>query len=225
MEHTTITQEMLRNALQGFCKEGEEVSLAQLCAAFDLHTEPEKARIRRRISDMVAHGEISRVRDGVYEYNFSHRPRSPKSFSIIWRFIRKAKPGWSIAEASMLTRISYTQISRYCSWLEEEGHITRAGKNGTTTLYRATAKANASPETPYPPLRDVDPFAKERAAAASIARLMLCADPYSAKTARNLVAACQLLLARFGKIGSQNENGNENSTQKKNTNKGEDHVE
>lgn len=99
----------------------------------------------------------------------------------------------------MLTRASYTHALRYVAWLEGEGYVERTGRNDRRAVtYRATAKAQASPETPYPPTRESDPFQQERTAAATITRLMLCADPYAPKTASTIVAACHVLLARFG---------------------------
>ena len=65
-----------------------------------------------------------------------------------------------------------------CVMAGKRGYVERAGRNEKRAiLYRATTKAAASPETPYPPIRESDPFQKERTAAATITRLMLCADP------------------------------------------------
>ena len=71
---------------------------------------------------------------------------------------------------------------------------------------RARGQADKSPETPYPPLRKTDPFARERAAAATIARLLLCADPYAKRTAQGITEACKVLLARFDTNRTKNEN-------------------
>lgn len=207
MEGISVTVDMVRSALQGFCSGGEKVSTRQLIAALGLECEAEKARLRKRLNDMVHHGEVKRVEAGVFEYNFSHRPRNPQSFSKIWRFVRHAKPGWSFSTAALMTHLSYTQVSRYCAWLEDEDYICRSGRDGQTILYQATRKADAHPETPYPPLRDADPFAKEKAAAARIVQLLLCHDPYSKKVATGVLEACQTLLFRFEKSFTQNEIG------------------
>ena len=87
--------------------------------------------------------------------------------------------------------------------------LARAGRDDRNAItWRATVKADKSPETPYPPLRETDPFARERAAAATIARLLLCADPYAKKTAQSITEACKVLLARFDKSRTENENDN-----------------
>lgn len=97
-----------------------------------------------------------------------------------------------------MTRASYTYALRYITWLEQEGYVERCGKGkNNTTLYRNTSLARKTPETPYPPCKDTDPFEKERLAAATIARLMLCANPYALKTAKDIVAAAKILLTRF----------------------------
>lgn len=206
MEGISVTVDMVRSALQSFCSGGGQVTTKQLMAALGLECEAEKARLRRRLSDMVHHGELKRIDEGVFEYNFSHRPRNPQSFSKIWRFVRHAKPWWSFSTAALMTHLSYTQVSRYCAWLEEEDYICRAGRDGQTILYQATRKADAHPEAPYPPLRDVDPFAREKAAAARIVQLLLCHDPYSRKVGVSVTEACRTLLSRFEKNVIQNEN-------------------
>ena len=206
----TVTMESLRAALQSFGSSGQEISNAQLYAVLELDSETEKARMRSRIKNMILHGEVTRTRDGFYTYNHKYRPRESKTLVTLWRFVRKSKPGWSLNDCTMMTRVSYTQAMRYVTWLEGEKFVTRTGKNERNAItYRATPKADASPETPYPPLRATDPFQKERVAAATIARLLLCADPYAVKTAREITDACRTLLARFGKDENVTENENE----------------
>ncbi len=210
-EYSRVTLEMVRNAVQAMGDGGQEVSYRQIYEALGLNNEAQQAVVRTRISGMARHGEIKRTKPGCFVYDFKHRPREAKTYEVIWRFIRAAKPGWDVSGCAMLTRISYTQVLRYVSWLENENYVERAGRNAKrAVLYRATAKAAASPETPYPPIREADPFQKERAAAASITRLMLCADPYAPKTARSITDACRVLLARFEKSGAESVTENEN---------------
>lgn len=203
-----VSKEAVRAALQALGEGGKEISYRLVYEALGLENDAEQAVVRSRISDMTRHGEVKRTRTGCFTYDFKHRPREAKSYETLWRFVRKAKPGWSISECAMMTRISYTQALRYCNWLEEEGFIARAGRDDRNAVtWRATVKADKTPETPYPPLRETDPFARERAAAATIARLMLCADPYAKKTAQSITEACKVLLARFGGNRTENENG------------------
>lgn len=201
----------VRAALQALGEGGKEISYRLVFEALGLENDAEQAVARSRISDMTRYGEVKRTRTGCFIYDFKRRPHGGKSYETLWRFVRKAKPGWSISECSMMTRISYTQAMRYCNWLEEEGFVERTGRDSRkATTWRATAKADKTPETPYPPLRETDPFARERAAAATIARLMLCADPYAKKTAQNITEACRVLLARFDKESvTENENEEE----------------
>lgn len=209
-----ITVAMVRHALQAFGSGGVEVSNAQLYEALGIATEVEQNRMRTRITDMIAHGEVVRVRAGVFMYDFKKQPRDAQTLVKMWRFVRKSRHGWTLNDCTMMTRVSYTQAMRYVAWLEGEQFVARAGKSDRNAVtYRATPKADATPETPYPPTRQTDPFQKERVAAATITRLMLCADPYAVKTARDIVQACQTLLARFSK--------NENVTENENEEKGE----
>ena len=143
-----------------------------LFEAFGLTEEGDKARLRNRINDMARMGEVVKVRPGVYTYNFGYRPRENRSLPAIWRFVRKAKPGWCLKECALMVRVDYTRVLRYAAWLEEQGYIQRIGRNGKNAVtYRGTSKADMTPETPYPPYKETDPFQKERAAAATIARI------------------------------------------------------
>ena len=207
----TVTMEMVRDAMRSFCADGASVTNAQLYDLLDLACEAEKNRLRTRINGMIRQGEVVKIGPGKYEYNFKFRLRADKSYGKIWRYVRSQKPGWTFSEACQMTRVSYTHLSRYSAWLEDEGYIERHGKSGKALTYRATQKAMMAPETPYPPLQEADPFEREKAAAAKIARLMLCNDPYAPKTAREVSAACGVLLARFG--NTQQSNGGEQHVQ------------
>lgn len=195
-----VSKQAIRAALQALGEGGKEISYRLVYEVLGLESDAEQAVVRSRISDMTRHGEVKRTRTGCFTYDFRHRPREGKSYETLWRFVRKAKPGWAISECAMMTRVSYTQALRYCNWLAEEGYIEWMGKNDRkAATWRATVKADQTPETPYPPIRATDPFAKERTAAATITRLMLCADPYAPHTARGIVEAARVLLARFEK--------------------------
>ena len=150
-----VSKEAVRAALQALGEGGKEISYRLVYEALGLENDAEQAVVRSRISDMTRHGEVKRTRIGCFTYDFKHRPREAKSYEALWRFVRKAKPGWSISECAMMTRVSYTQALRYCNWLAEEGFIARAGRDDRNAVtWRATVKADKNPETPYPPLRE-----------------------------------------------------------------------
>lgn len=167
-----LTSESIRLALRHFGKGGQEISHAMLFDALGLTEEGDKARLRNRINDMARMGEVVKIRPGAYTYNFSYRPRESRALPAIWRFVRKAKPGWCLKECALMVRVHYTHVLRYATWLEENGYIRRVGRNEKSAVtYRATSKADMTPETPYPPYKETDPFQKERAAAATGALL------------------------------------------------------
>ena len=200
-----LTNETIRYALRNFGKGGEEISHAMLFEAFGLTEEGDKARLRNRINDMARMGEVVKVRPGVYTYNFGYRPRENRSLPAILRFVHKAKPGWCLKECALMVRVDYTRVLRYAAWLEEQGYIQRIGRNGKNAItYRGTSKADMTPETPYPPYKETDPFQKERTAAATITRLMLCTDPRSPRTAAAIMEACNVLQARFSRPMNEN---------------------
>lgn len=205
-----VTKDMVRKAMQALGTGGHEISYQQVYDALGLTGESQKATIRTRISDMRRHGEVNHVRPGVFTYNMQHRRAEGRNYVVMWRYVRASKPGWTIKECCMMTRVSYTHAMRYIGWLEGEGYVERTGRTAQRAiLYRRAQKAVQTPETPYPPTRESDPFQQERTAAATITRLMLCADPYAPKTASTIVAACHVLLARFSKPCTENENSTE----------------
>lgn len=195
-----ITIQKLREAVQALGENGKEISYGLIYEAMNINEEPEKDIVRARITSMVKHGEITRTERGSFVYNFKRRARKAAGYDTIWRFVRAAKPDWSIEDCSLLTRISYTHVLRYVNWLEGEGFVERSGRNDRNGIvYRNTSLARSTPETPYPQIKQTDPFQRERVAAATIARLMLCANPYSPRTGRLISEACHVLLARFEK--------------------------
>jgi hypothetical protein len=201
-----VTTDVLREVMRGF----KRVSNEQLYAVLNVHDRRERSDLRARLRDMCKRGEAVRIGTAMYEYNQNYSVAAKSgTFSAIWRFVRTQKPGWSISYAAQLTRVSYTQVARYCAWLENEGFISRHGKDGRTTLFRATEKADRSPETPYPPITDKDPFERENAAATRLATLMLCYNPYQTGFAAEIVKNCKVLLARFSVTQNENENGGE----------------
>ncbi|WP_156360633.1 hypothetical protein [Dethiosulfatarculus sandiegensis] len=179
----------------------------QLFEALGLETEPEKARLRRRIDTLVRRKELIRISPGVYRYNADAAPkRNGEGYKRVWRAIRSSKPGWGYVDLARITRMSYTMVRRYCNWLDDEGYIAAVGRNGNTRLYRATQKAKSTQRTPYPPITK-DPFEAERGAACRIVRLMMESNPSQKGCAKKIVNDCQLLLRRFGgeKEGGSND--------------------
>lgn len=208
-----VSKEALRTVLQALGEGGKEITCSLVYEAMGIADGKEQAIVRSRMADMARSGEVKRTEFGRYVYNFGCCPREEKSYDALWRFVRKAKPGWTISECAMMTRVSYSQALRYCIWLEEEGFAMREGKNErNAATWKGTVKADRTPETPYPPAKEADPFARERTAAAAIARLMLCANPHAKRTAQGITEACQVLLARFDNNCTETEN--ENLTEK-----------
>ena len=208
-----IPMSEIRGALQSLGCGGKEVSNALIYESRGVQNEEDKDIIRTRVAEMARSGEAARTDRGSFVYNFSYRARKSAGFESIWRFVRAAKPGWSMETCALMTRASYSHVCRYVNWLRAEGYVECQGRDGSNKLlFRNTGKARANPETPDPPIKPTDPFAKERMAAATITRLMLCADPYAVKTGRDICEACRVLLARFEKNNTESRTINENET-------------
>jgi hypothetical protein len=188
------------------------VTNRQLFEALGLTTEPEKARLRRRIDTMVRRKELIRISPGVYRYNADAAPkRNGEGYKRVWRAIRSGRPGWSYQDLARVTRMSYTMVRKYCLWLEKEDYIGTHGRNGNTRIWRATQKAKTTQRTPYPPITK-DPFEAERGAACRIVRLMMESNPSQKGCAKKIVNDCNLLLRRFGALkgGAEDDDGEKN---------------
>lgn len=195
---TTVKTSDLRDVLRSFGAD-KKVCSAVLYELFGLVTAQEKQRLRDALKEMCARGELVRLRNGEYKYNFNFRLRENAAYGKIWRFVRASKPGWTRADiARQLNGVSAKQIDRYCQWLAKKGFIEKYGKQGAATSYRATYRASMTPETPYPCFTD-RPFEQEKAAALALARLILCENPSLPKIAGEIVTACDVLYARFKK--------------------------
>ena len=203
---SVTTTDAIRNALHRLGGQGP-VKNRQLYEELDAQTPDERRSLRHRLADLKKRAEIIKTGDA-WTYNYEKFPRSDDIQPRIWRFVRCEKPGWSVTQIGLMLKLSHThtQLSSYCAYLEKEGFIEPCGKQGKVTLYRATAKADRSPETPRPPVPVADPFIAEKEAAARIISLMLCCNPEQKKTARLIVEACGVLTARFGGT-TQSENG------------------
>lgn len=119
-----------------------------------------------------------------------------------WQFRKRAGRGggkeWLVSSMPEETRLVIrTAEEKHAVAVCSEKHrdlspVTTAVIMDDTRRYKALAKADL-----VRPYKDTDPFQKERTAAASIVRLMLCSDPYAPKTAQGIRDACKVLLARF----------------------------
>jgi hypothetical protein len=189
----------LRGVLMGLSEGGHrDVSNAMLYEVFGMDDEREKVRLRRRMQDLVSHGEAERVDAGMYRYIPKATPRRHgESYVRTWRAVRSHQPGWTLHDLTQVTRVSYSMVRRYCLWLEEEGYIERYGKNGNTLKYRGTLKAKEQRATPYPTVKVVDPFEVEKNAALGLVRVFLNMDPYSEKARETVLGHCRVLTDRF----------------------------
>lgn len=196
----TEGMDRLRGAMSALSGNGEHiVSNTMIYEAFGLGPghEPEKARIRRRVNEMVKRKELTRVRPGVYEFNPRALLCQGEEYVRVWRAIRAEAPGWTYQDLTQVTRVSYTFVQRYCAWLEGEKYIARHGRKGNTQFWRATRSAHEQRNTPYPPRQIKDPFEQEKSAAAKLFRAMMERDPYQPAVRKIIVDACQILQGRF----------------------------
>lgn len=205
MNDAQVNAESVRIALRALSVSGSTVSTEQLYAVFGLDDPRARAGLREVTKAMRRAGELHSVTDGVYRYNPDFAPLARPALDRVWRYVRKAKPGWTIAECVMHTGTGLRQVREYCAWLLEQGYITRVGKQVSAYTYRATAQADATPQTPHPPAQLRDPFEREHNAALKIVRLLLRENPTSARVMAEIADAARTLLARFGSKENENE--------------------
>lgn len=206
----SLTTESVRVAVRIMGEGGKDVHVSQLYEPLGLRDPDERRDLRKKFKDMLRCGEVTRVSDGVYRYNFEHMPRERTALARIWRYVRISKTGWTMGDAMMKTGVSKGHLCEYCNWLEKEGFIEQVGRKGTARLFRATARAERHPETPNPPLGLPDPFEKEKNAALKIVRVMLRGSLSSSRTAKEIAESARIILARFEKESvTENENEEE----------------
>lgn len=195
----TDWQNQIRALAQTLSENGKrEVSTQMLCTALGANDTPTKARVRRSVNHMVKHGEMERVRDGLFRYVFGKAlaaQRYGEAYKRMWRIIRTEKAGWALYDVAGLARADHSTVGQYCRWLEREGFISRCGKKGNTILFKSTEKAREQRETPYPPVPSRDPFEKERNAVWRLVKVFM--QPNPADSRDKIINECRAILARF----------------------------
>jgi hypothetical protein len=201
-----IGADAVRKAVIGLSENGGLISPAMIRGALGLTSDDQ--RIRWVVRDMVKRGELTRVETGQYRYNPDGKEdarRKADFYPRIWRAIRSAKPGFTLQDIALVTRVSYSHVRKYSNFLIETGFLAKHGKQGNTRKYRATNLARETRETPYPPRRIADPFEREKNAGLAMVRLFLLGDPYQTATREKILSHCRTIQARFEKSESEAE--------------------
>jgi len=191
----------LRLVLLGLSEGGKRtVSNKMLFEALGLTTEAEKVRVRSSMGRLLRNGEATRVEDGVYRLSLREAdPNTIKALRKIWRAVRAAKPGWTIADIKLVSGACTECARDYVNWLIGEGFVVRHGKAGNTLKYLTTMRGQETRETPIPPREVKDPFAREKNATVAMLQAMLSKDLYRPAVRAKIVENCKAILARFEK--------------------------
>lgn len=195
----TEGMDQVRAAVKVFSSDGKTVVTAvQLSEFLNLETESQKNILRKRLHMLMNRGEVEKVAYGQFRYvPGKELRRNGESYMRVWRIIRVQNPGWTIQTIAALARVSRTVVERYGKWLEDEGFVERAGRNGNSILWRTTAKGREQRETPWPLVDLPDPYAPERTATAALCTLLLTADPDQASTRVKIRKHLATLTTRF----------------------------
>jgi DNA-binding MarR family transcriptional regulator len=189
----------LRGVIIGLSTDGKDISNALIFQALALETEPEKARVRRQLNDMVKQNELKRIKPGQYTYNPKAPQRRGEGYVRMWRAVRASTGTFQISEIAAVSHTDASSVSKYLKCLIEAGYVRRNGKKGQVRLFSTTPKGRDQRETPYPPVAIRDPFAKERAAMSRLARVFFEKDLYSESARKAAVKECETIMARFAK--------------------------
>lgn len=196
-----ITAETVRSAIIGLVDNGAEyVTPVLVREALGLPTDD--PRVRCTLRDMVKRRELERLEKGKYRYNPAARDdsrRDSEFYPRIWRAIRSARPGFTLQDIALVTRVSYSHVRKYSNFLEEAGYLARYGMSGQRRQWRATQLAQDTPEAPYPPRKIKDPFEQEKSLALGVVQAFLLRDPYQPLVRAKIVDNCRAILARFEK--------------------------
>ncbi len=68
--------------------------------------------------------------------------------AALWRFIRTAKSGWSLSQAALMTKTSYSFCRTCVEVFLKQGFVVQVGQNGKKRLYKSSALAAKTPEVP-----------------------------------------------------------------------------
>jgi hypothetical protein len=190
----------LREAARNMGRAHGEITTPMLYEALGAgqDDQAERARIRRRCNQMVAAGELTRIRSGVYRYNAGAAPaRHGEHMTRMCRAIKSSATGFTQQDIARVSGATVTHVCKYFGFLTQEGYLRRAGKRGQSALYRATQKMRAVTSAPLPPRPLTDPFEDERRAVHELVGLFLLRDPYRPDVQRKILAACRAIEARF----------------------------
>ncbi len=201
-----LSAKVVRAAVVGLIEGGAAaVSPALVCEALgEKRADP---RVQGIMGDMARRGELERIGTAQYRYNpeaLEGSRRDSEFYPRIWRAIRSAKPGFTLQDIALVTRVSYSHVRKYSNFLEEAGHLARYGMSGQRRQWRATQLAQDTPEAPYPPKKIKDPFEREKNMALGVVQAFLLRDPYQPAVRTKIVENCRAILARFEKEDSEN---------------------
>lgn len=205
-----LSAKVVRAAVVGLIEGGAEaVSPALVCEALgEKRADP---RVQGIMGDMVRRGELERIGTAQYRYHpeaLDDSRRDSEFYPRIWRAIRSDKPGFTLQNIALLTRVSYSHVRKYANFLEDAGFIARHGMDGQRRRWRATQLAQDTPEAPYPPKKIKDPFEREKNLALGMVQAFLLRDPYQPAVRTKIIENCRAILARF-KEEEESEDGHE----------------
>lgn len=196
-----ITAETVRSAIAGLVKAGTEYVTPGLIREA-LGLKKDDKRVRYALRDMIERGELKRFETGKYSYHpeaWEESRREADFYPRIWRAVRSEKPGFTLHDIALVTRVSYSHVRKYSNFLEEAGYIARFGMAGQRRKWRATPLAQDTPATPYPPRKVKAPFEQEKSLALGVVQAFLLRDPYQPLVRAKIIENCRAILARFEK--------------------------
>ena len=200
-----ITTDTVRSTIVGLVEGGAEY-VTPVLVREALGIQGEDQRIQWALRDMTKRGELERFEARKYRYNPAAREESRREsdfYPRIWRAIRSAKPGFTLQDIALVTRVSYSHVRKYSNFLEEAGYFARYGMSGQRRQWRATQLAQDTPEAPYPPRKIKDPFEQEKSLALGVVQAFLLRDPYQPAVRGKIIDNCRAILARFEKEASE----------------------
>ncbi len=198
---SAITTDVVRTTIVGLVDGGAEYVTPVLIREA-LGIQGENPHIQWALRDMTKRGELERVGSGKYRYSpavLEETRRESEFYPRIWRAIRSEKPGFTLQDIALVTRVSYSHVRKYSNFLEEAGYLARHGKDGQRRKWRATQLAQDTPSAPYPPRKIKDPFDREKNMALGLVQAFLLRDPYQPAVRGKIVENCRAILARFEK--------------------------
>jgi hypothetical protein len=173
------------------------VTAPQLAEMLGISGESQMQILRRRLHELTRRGELEKTGQGQWKHTGKAPVARGQGYQKMWRAIRTARGSFTALEVVQYSSQDRSFVSKYLRFLENSELIRHSGKNGNSPIFSLTAAGREQRETPYPDKDIPDPYQKERAATATLCRILMLDDIDAPRARRNIREHLTVLNNRF----------------------------